>query len=193
MRKLSARDQLDSIDDLGGSSSEFGGWMGGTLLSLLPCRRGGGAAGLRDWVLVCDPERLRVVGGGVGDLGWVCSSANPSGTLPAASRSKGDSTSSSAEARTGGAGKGLFTFVVPCGERSDVAESELALRGAGPNGEERAGGEMESAPNSILISLPCLELGGGGFLRAKADGTVAKGEDGKTPLRSSTTSDSDIS
>lgn len=35
-----------------------------------------------------------------------------------------------------------------------------------------------STPSSILMSFPCLELGGGGFLRPAADCTFASGDDG---------------
>lgn len=145
-----------------------------------------------------------MVWGGVGGLGLVCRSANASGTFPAASRSKGESTSSSAEARKGGAGRGLFTSVVAWGECSGVVSSELVFRGGATNGEGRSGlleeaagfmsRELESAPSSILICFPCLELGGGGgFLRAEADVTVANGDEGRTPLRSPDSSASEIS
>lgn len=143
------------------------------------------------------------MGEGVGGLGWACTSANASGTFPAASRSKGDSTSSSADARKGGAGSGLFTLVIPWGEGSAAADSELAFGETTPNGEPSSAGleapegvpgrEPELAPKSILMSLPCRELGGGGFLRAEADGIGANGEEGNRPLRSSDASDSDIS
>lgn len=109
-RTLSARDRVDSNDDLGGvSSSAF--MTEGALLSLLPWRRGGGAAGLRSCVLPLDSERFRVRTGGVGGRGLDCISAKGSGTFPMASRSKGESTASSTEGRKGVCGRGLFTSV----------------------------------------------------------------------------------
>lgn len=122
-RILSVRDRFDSIEDLGGvSSSGATPWMEGALLSLLPCRRGGGAAGLRGWVLPFDSDRFRVVTGGVGGLGLACISANGSGTLPIASRSKGESTASSTEGRKGVCGSGLFTSVGRGGDCNGVTE-----------------------------------------------------------------------
>ena len=119
VRMLSVRERFESNDDLGGvSSSWFPAWTEGALLSLLPCRRGGGAAGLRACVLPLDAERFRVTTGGVGGRGLDCRSAKGSGTLPMASRSKGESTASSTEGRKGVCGRGLFTSV---GREGDIA------------------------------------------------------------------------
>jgi hypothetical protein len=72
-RKLSAREWLDSKEDLlGALSSVLAGATALALLSLRPCRLGGGAAGFRDSVL-CDSERGREA------------LVMYSGTLPAAS------------------------------------------------------------------------------------------------------------
>lgn len=53
--------------------------------------------------------------------------------------------------------------------------------------------DCASAPNSIFISLPCRELGGGGFFLAEADGTGERGDVGRILFRSSGSSGSEIS
>ncbi len=112
-RRLSVRDRFESNDDLGGvSSSTVVVLMEGALLSLLPCRRGGGATGLRACVLPFDPDRPRVTAGGVGGRALAWRLVKGSGALPIASRSKGESVASSPEGRKGACGSGLFTSVV---------------------------------------------------------------------------------
>lgn len=174
----------------GASSSALSERMDGGLLSVLPwpCRRGGGAAGFLCElevvsVLLCDVERSRDnPAGGVGGRGLVVIVAIDSGTLPAASASNGETTSSSPDGRSGGAGKGLFTSE----PADDGCVSECVL-------DFRLGAALAvfvliemlglagffallSAPNSILISFPCLELGGGGGFRPDDGCAVAGGE-----------------
>ena len=142
-------------------------------------------------VLTWDSDRLLVPAGGVGGRGLVERPARASGSLPAASRSNGDSVPSSAR-RFGGSGSGLLTSEadggVLCRARGWVVSMDVGRLGslAAPPG-------AASAPSSILMSFPCLELGGGGFLRPDADWTVDKGEDGWMPRRSPFSSASEIS
>jgi hypothetical protein len=109
-----------------------------------------------------------------------------SGTLPAASLSNGETTSSSPGDRSGGGGKGLFTSELPgddCGSecvldfRFGVAFAASVLIDIAEFGVFFA---LFSAPNSILMSFPCRELGGGGGFRPEGCCAVARGEAAET-------------
>jgi hypothetical protein len=85
-----------------------------------------------------------------------------SGVFPAASLSKMLSLSESWLARVGAGGRGLLRSVC---ERCAGLELKYWVELKEPGVVGNAKGIPESSRNSTLISLPCLEDGGGGFFR----------------------------
>lgn len=100
------------------------------MLSPLACPLRGGGAGTAFWLFL----------GAFGDAELF--SMLTSGTLPAASRSNGDSWPSSKLFRTGAGGRGLF-----------MSDCDM---------DANASGADWPPIKSSLIDLPCRELGGGG-------------------------------
>jgi hypothetical protein len=115
-----------------------------------------------------DPDTnwlCRLVSGGAGGVFRICVDDGDvgSGVLPAASLSNTDSRSDSWLALVGAAGKGLFRSV---GDRTDCADSGLVEDCCGPFRPGRSEVSIRgvfSSLSSTFMSLPCLELGGGGF------------------------------
>lgn len=96
-----------------------------------------------------------------------------SGVFPAASVSNTDSRSESWLARLGAGGRGLLRSV--CERLGSVIERGLELKNCGEvidpgvEGDCTTGGAGGSSLSSTLMSLPCFELGGGGFFLPSVD------------------------
>lgn len=132
----------------------------------------------------------------MGVLGPVLRAAKDSGSFPAASRSKGESRSSSSDGRVGGRGRGLLTSEAEGGDKDCTLDfrpwREVSIEIEDP-GLRPSRIVFLSAPRSSFMSFPCLELGGGGFFRPDVVCTGASGDEGTTVRRSSDSSVSDIS
>lgn len=167
--------------------------MDGGLLSVRACPgcRLGGGAGFRSVEVgfgtgVEDEcEALGGVGGRGDGMTSTSGSMSSSGILPAASRSKMLSLSSSTDCLAGAGGRGLL---ISLDEGRSVGEATLMLPCPDDPGLSAAGVSLRpsSLLSSILISFPCREPGGGGGFFFDAGG-------GGLAARASSSSGSDIS
>ena len=149
-RMLSARECVDSTDPRRWGS---GTWAGEPPTPLRPSPSLfllGGGAGVTLFAIPCTsyPETAGLGG------------SDPSGTLPAASRSNTDSASSSSGLLNGAGGSGLLK-----------SDGVLVRGGVGGAGCCRA---LSSPPSWRRMAFPWRELGGGGFFLGPAAGSLAR-------------------